>query len=139
MKFTTFSVLLTAALATIAVGAGLGKSYQLCVVAVAGLGSVLSLRAVGLGGAVRPLTSPEGDSERKQGPVASMMKTLDGAKRGSFFFQNQIAVMLRQEAAERPGEALPREIIEPPKEGRRLKGDRYLTRLEAAVKVFKDD
>ena len=139
MNFTTFSLILVVILSAIAVSEGLLGSYQVAVVAVAGLGFVLSMRAVGLGKAVRPFATPRGEPAPGAGPVTSLTTAVDGARRGSYFFQAQIASVVRPGLANHPGVVLPKELVDPPREGRRLKGEEYLSELEAAVEVLKDD
>jgi len=139
MKFTTFSLVLVATFSAIAVSASLLGSYQVTVVAVAGVGFVFSLRSIGLGRAVRPLVALRGEPAPGAGPVTSLVAAVDGARKGSYFFQAQIASVVRPGLAHHPGEVLSKEFVEPPREGERLKGEAYLSELEAAVRVLKDD
>jgi len=139
MKFTTFLLVVALALSAFALLEGLLGSYQVAVVTVAGLGLVFSMRSVGLGKAVRPFTTPRGEPASGAGPVTSLVTAVDGARRGSYFFQAQIASVVRPGLANHPGVVLPKELVDPPREGRRLKGEEYLSELEAAVEVLKDD
>ena len=139
MKFTTFSLVLALAMSAFAVSEGLLGSYQVAVVIVAVLGFVFSMRSVGLGKAVRPFTTPRGEPAPGAGPVTSLVTAVEGARRGSYFFQAQIASVVRPGLANHPGVVPPKELVDPPREGRRLKGEEYLSGLEAVVEVLKND
>jgi len=126
------------ALAVAATGAGLVSSYDGAAGAVLALGMVLSLRAVLYGVPVRQWVLPRRGPVAKMGPVSGLMSTLHSAKRGSYFSQAQIGLVLRSAGATLPRLALPKEVVEPIDSAPRLKGKEYVNALESALKVLKD-
>jgi hypothetical protein len=129
---------LVVALAVAAAGAGLASSYEGAAGAVLVLGMALSLRAVLYGAPVRKWVLPRRGPAPRIGPVTGLVATLRSAKRGSYFSQAQIGLLLRSAGSGSVRE-LPKEIIEPVESAPRLKGDAYMSKLESAVRVLRDD
>jgi hypothetical protein len=127
------------ALAVAAAGAGLASSYEGAAGAVLVLGMALSLRAVLNGAPVRKWVLPRRGHAPRIGPVTGLVATLRSAKQGSYFSQAQIGLVLRSAGSGQNVQELPKEIIEPAESATRLKGDAYMSKLESAVKVLRDD
>jgi len=121
-----------------AAGAGLASSYDGAAGAVLALGMALSLRAILLGVPVRQWVLPRRGPTARIGPVTGLVATLRSAKRGSYFSQAQIGLILRSAGAVMPELALPKKVVEPVDSTPRLKGNEYMSALESAVKVLKD-
>jgi len=126
-------------LSMVAVVAGLRASYETTVAAILGLGFVVSMRSLISGGSVHPWGSSRRVAAPRSGPVTLLTASVNEARRGSYFFQSQIAAILRSAKPQMPKEAISRGVLEPSREGRRLKGDKYLFELEAGVEALRDD
>jgi len=126
-------------LAVAAAGAGLASSYEGSAAAVLVLGMVLSLRAILYGDPVRRWALPRGRPASRVGPVTSLVATLRSAKQGSYFSQAQIGLILRSASTEISGPALPKEVVEPMESAPTLKGNEYLSKIESALRVLKNE
>ena len=126
-------------LSMVALVAGLRASYETTVAAILGLGFVVSLRSVISGGSVRPWGPFRREAAPRPGPVTLLTASVSEAGRGSYFFQSRIASILRSAKPQMPKEAISKGVLEPSREGHRLKGDKYLFELEAGVEALRDD
>ena len=126
------------ALALGAVAGGLASSYEGAAIAVLTMGMALSLRSILSGVPVRQWVLPRRGHAPKKGPVTSLVTTIRSARRGSYFSQAQIGLILRSANAGAMHRALPKEVAEPTEGGPRLKGDEYMSKLESAVRVLTD-
>ena len=118
-----------------AVVASLLLSYEGAVVSIVLLGLALGVRSVLAGAPVRQWATHKRPHGSKKGPVTSLAVTLEDARRGSYYSQSEIAVILRGMG---PKAGLSDQIMKPSDEGRRLKGGRYMTELENTIRVLKD-
>jgi hypothetical protein len=130
---------LAAMLSLFAMVEGVHGSYEPTVAAVLVLGLVLSLRSVVSGNPVRPWASHRREAARGHGPVSSLAGKLHSARRGSYLPQAEIASILRSASPQLANEAIAQEVLRPSEGGRRLKGDKYLSELEAGIRVLKNE
>jgi len=124
--------------ALLAMLAGLASSYGGVVAALLSLGFVLSLGMVLAGGPVRQWALVRKEPNPGQGPISALVFAVEGAARGSSFSQSQIARILRSVRPEVSKQSISKEILEPTGPKPRLKGEEYMTELEAAVRVLRN-
>lgn len=125
--------------AVTAVWAGLSSLYNMAAGFVLVFGLVLAARSIFSGASARRLVPRRPEARRLSGPVSALVTRVESAKRGSFFSQKEIADILTSAAGERTRLQMEREILEPPREGKRLKGSRYVAGLEHSIRVMDDD
>ena len=138
MRSSTLLACVVTACALLAALAGLASSYGGVAAALLSLGFVLSLGLVLAGGAVRQWAPVKKEYDSGQGPISALVFAVEGAARGSSFSQSQIARILRSVGPEVSKQSIPRDILEPSGPRPRLKGEDYMTELEAAVKVLRN-
>jgi hypothetical protein len=139
MKFVRLLDYTAIVFALAAAGAGLASSYEGAATAVMGLGTVLALRSIASGIPVRQWVHPRRQLEPRTGPITTLASGIQSAMRGSYVSQAQIGRILRSVESNTTKGVLPSEIMEPSRSDNRLKGSRYLSELEAAVRVLKND
>lgn len=139
MKFVRILDYTAAVLCLATVGAGLASSYEGAAMAVLGLGTVLALRSMISGIPVRQWVHPRFHPQSRTGPITAMASEIESAMRGSYISQAQIGRVLRSVGPKATRRGLPAEIMEPSRLDERMKGGRYLSELEAAVRVLKND
>ncbi len=134
MKISAVLGYLAVVLGAAAVVASLLFSYEGAVVSAVLLGLALGARSVIAGAPVRQWVAHRTPSGSKKGPVSSLAVTIKDARRGSYYSQSEIAVILRGLG---PKAGLSDQIMKPSEEGRRLKRGRYMTELENTIRVLK--
>ncbi|MCL4355609.1 MAG: hypothetical protein JRM76_03580 [Nitrososphaerota archaeon] len=128
-----------AALLVVVTVVGLRVPYETAVAAASGLGIILALHSILSGTPVRPWVSSRHEVTPAPGPVVLLVAGINKARKGSYFSQAQVARILRAAKPRWTSESVSKEILEPPKEGHRLKGDEYVSNLRAVIEVLKDD
>ena len=98
--------------------------------------AVLGADAVAGGVPVRQMVSAREAAPVGVGPVAAMAARVQSAKKGAYFAQAQIAGILRASGAEEVAGAVNPAVLNPA-DSDGLKGGRYVTELEHAVKVIR--
>ena len=134
MKLSAALRYLAVVLGAAAVAASLLFSYEGAVASVVLLGLALGARSVIDGAPLRQWVANRRPPSSKKGPVSFLAVTIVDARRGSYYSQSEIAVILRGLG---PKAGLSDQIMKPPEEGRRLKRGRYMTELENTIRVLK--